>query len=70
VAELKKLLMALKRHYGSPALPVATGPFELVILENACYLLPEARRTEVFATLQERVGMSAEAIWKAPRTCC
>ena len=67
MAELKQLLMALERHYGRPAMPVAKGPFELVIWENACYLLPEVRRAEVFATLRERVGINAEAIWKAPQ---
>jgi endonuclease III len=35
--------------------------------ENACYLLPDARRREVFEGLRDRVGMDAEAIWKADR---
>jgi len=64
--ELKKILAALERHYGRPELPPAKGPFELVLWENACYLLPDERRAEVFAALRQRVGLTAEAIWKAP----
>lgn len=67
MAELKKLVARLERHYGKPQLPPAKGPFELVLWENACYLLPDERRREVFEGLRERVGINAEAIWKADR---
>jgi len=63
--DLRKILAALERHYGPPEMPPARGPFELVIWENACYLLPDERRAEVFAGLRERVGLTAESIWKA-----
>ena len=52
----------LKRHYGVPQAPPAKGPFELVLWENACYLLPDERRGEVFEALRERVGLTATAI--------
>ena len=65
--DFKKLAARLKRHYGEPNLPPATGPFELVLWENACYLLPDARRAAVFEGLRQRVGLSADAIWKADR---
>ena len=55
----------LKRHYGDPPLPPARGPFELVMWENACYLLPDERRAEVFEGLRTRVGLKPEAILKA-----
>lgn len=65
--ELKKLLARLKRHHGEPELPPAKGPFELVMWENACYLLPDERRAAVFEGLRTQVGMTPEAIWKAPQ---
>src|SRR5581483_1941085 len=65
--ELTKLLAVLKRHYGPPELPPAKGPFELVLWENACYLLPDTRRAAVFHGLREQVGLNADAIWKADK---
>ena len=56
----------LKRHYGAPEAPPAKGPFELVVWENACYLLPDERRREVIEALREQVGLSAKAIDAAP----
>jgi endonuclease III len=60
--ELKKIIAALKRRYGAPKLPPAKGPFELVLWENACYLLPDERRAEVFEGLQKQVGLTPKAI--------
>lgn len=65
--ELTKVLAHLYRRYGEPELPPARGPFELVIWENACYLLPDSRRKAVFEGLRQRVGLSADAIWQADR---
>jgi endonuclease III len=55
-------IAVLKRHYGTPATPRANGPFELVIWENACYLLPDERRLEVFEALRAQVGLTAAAM--------
>ncbi len=63
--ELKTLLARLQRRYGKPDLPPAKGPFELVLWENACYLLPDSRRREVFEALRDRVGLNPDAIWQA-----
>jgi endonuclease III len=65
--DFKKLIACLERHHGAPALPPAKGPFELVLWENACYLLPDERRAEVFEGLRTQVGLTPEAIWKAPQ---
>jgi endonuclease-3 len=65
--DLKRLLSTLERHHGKPPLPPAKGPFELVIWENACYLLPDERRAVVFEGLRAQVGLTPEAIWKAPK---
>src|SRR6476469_3001238 len=65
MAELKQIIARLKRTYGPPKLPPARGPFELVMWENACYLLPDERRAAVFEGLRERIGLNARAILKA-----
>jgi endonuclease-3 len=62
---LKKLIAVLQRHYGQPKVPPAKGPFELVMWENACYLLPDERRAAVFEGLRQQVGLNASAILKA-----
>jgi endonuclease-3 len=61
-----EIIERLRHYYGPPAAPPAQGPFELVIWENACYLLPDERRREVFQTLREKVGLNAAAIDAAP----
>ena len=65
--DLKKLIARLRRHYGEPNLPPARGPFELVMWENACYLLPDERRAAVFEGLRTQVGVNASAILKADK---
>jgi endonuclease-3 len=67
VAAFKQLIADLKRHYGEPAVPPALGPFELIMWENACYLLPDDRRAAVFDGLKTLVGLTPEAISNAPR---
>lgn len=62
-----RILQQLRRHYGEPAAPRARGPFELVLWENACYLLSDERRLEVFEALRDQVGLTAEAIDAAPK---
>src|ERR1041385_8951245 len=64
--DLKKLIVSLQKRYGAPELPPARGPFELVMWENACYLLPDTRRAEVIEAVKRQVGMTATAISKAP----
>jgi len=61
------VLATLERRYSRPELPPARGPFELVLWENACYLLPDERRAEVFDGLRHAVGLNAGSIWKAPQ---
>ena len=60
--EFNQLMIRLKREYGEPVAPPAKGPFELVMWENACYLLPDDRRLEVFEALRHQVGMNAASI--------
>jgi endonuclease-3 len=66
VLSFRKLIERLQKQYSEPAQPPALGPFELVLWENACYLLPDERRREVFESLREQVGLTAKAIAAAP----
>jgi len=66
VLSFGKLIERLQKQYGEPALPPAHGPFELVLWENACYLLPDERRQEVFEALRKQVGLTAKKIADAP----
>jgi endonuclease-3 len=67
VPDLQKLIARLQEHYGPPELPPARGAFELVLWENACYLLPDDRRAAVFEGLRAQVGLTPAAILQAPR---
>jgi endonuclease-3 len=61
-----KTIAQLKQLYGEPKGPPAHTPFELIIWENACYLLSDERRLEVFESLRKGVGLNAAAILRAP----
>lgn len=63
--EFNQLMIRLKREYGEPMAPPAKGPFEFVMWENACYLLPDDRRLEVFEALRHQVGLNAASIQSA-----
>ncbi len=65
MSEFRKLVARLKRYYGNPETPPAQGPFELVLWENACYLLSDERRAEVFEGLRREVGLDPHKIWSA-----
>jgi endonuclease III len=62
MVKLAKLVSRLAKEYGEPKPLPARGPFELVMWENACYLLPDERRAMVFQMLRDQVGMNAGAI--------
>jgi endonuclease-3 len=63
--DLERVIAVLKRRYGEPKPPPAKGPFQLVLWENACYLLSDQRRAAVFDGLRQQVGFNASAIWNA-----
>jgi len=66
MSDLLKIVTRLERYYGSQALPPAQGPFELVLWENVCYLLPDERRAQVFQALRKQLGLAPRAILDAP----
>lgn len=63
--DLTRLVERLAVHYGEPQRPPAMGPFELVLWENAGYLIPDERRVEVFSEMRTRVGLTPRAILDA-----
>lgn len=67
MTDFRKLIAHLQKHYGAPELPPARGSFELVLWENACYLLPDHRRAAVFEGLRAQAGLTPDAILQAPR---
>jgi endonuclease III len=67
MSKFTRIIQQLKKYYGEPEVPPARGPFELILWENACYLLPDGRRLEVFNTLRDQVGLNPSAIDAAPQ---
>ncbi len=63
---LRSALGKLAKHYGPPAAPLPSGPFELILWENVAYLADEERRAEAFALLKKRVGTTPGQILDAP----
>ena len=65
--KLKATVAALEKLYGKPAPFPSNDPWELILRENASYLVDDATRREVFRSLKARIGVSPEAILDAPR---
>lgn len=64
--KLKDVVAALRRLYGEPKPFFSSDAWELVLHENAAYLVDDATRAEVFRSLKSRIGLSPEAILGAP----
>jgi endonuclease III len=58
---LRDVAKALRDVYGDVAVEI-TDPFEMVLLENAAYLVDDARRIATFRALKAAIGTSPEAI--------
>lgn len=62
---LSAFLAKLKRFYGDVPLPEPRDPFELIVWENAAYLVEDERRSQVFENLNERIGVEPAALLAA-----
>ena len=62
---LPKIISQLAAHYGNPQPPIATDPFELILLENVAYLVSDDRRAEAFKTLRKNAGVKPHEILAA-----
>jgi endonuclease III len=61
----KTILQKLRSHYGPPAPPKITDPFELILWENVAYLVDDVRREQVFDELRNTVGLRPNEIFNA-----
>jgi endonuclease-3 len=55
----------LRAHYGPPTGPGLSDPFALLLWEQVAYLVDDERRMHAFRLLEERVGLTPQAILKA-----
>jgi endonuclease III len=60
-------LDALEKHYGAPRRVAIRDPFEQILAENASYLVDDATRARVFASLKKKIGTTPRRILAAPR---
>ena len=60
-------LDALEALHGPPAKPLPKRPLDWVWWENVAYLVADDRRAEAYRSLSKRVGLTAEAVQRAPR---
>jgi endonuclease III len=64
--KLKATVAALEKLYGKAAPFPSNDPWELIVRENASYLVDDTTREEVFSSLKAHIGVSPEAILGAP----
>lgn len=64
--KLEPILDALEAMHGPPPEPLARDPFAVVLLENVAYLVPDARRAELFLELKKKVGLTPQKVLAAP----
>jgi endonuclease-3 len=53
---LAQVVQQLQTHYGPPKVPRLSGPWEMVLWENAAYLADDDRRRDAFLALKRRIG--------------
>ncbi len=63
---LRVIVDRLETCYGPPEPLKTTHPLEIILLETAAYLAPDARREAAFDALRKRVGTRPEHILAAP----
>jgi len=63
--QLLKILDQLEKFYGTPEPPPAHNAFELILWENAGYLIDDPKRHFAFSELKRRIGLTPEAILDA-----
>lgn len=63
---LRAQVARLRELYGEPEPPLTTDPFEMVVWENAAYLVDDERRRMVFELLRDKVGLEPERLLAVP----
>jgi endonuclease III len=64
-SSLSQVLDQLQAYYGRPRVPKLHGPWEMVLWENAAYLVDDDRRRQAFQTLKKRIGTEPGQILSA-----
>lgn len=64
--KLREVISALEASAGKAAPFPSKDPWELILRENAAYLVDDAVRDEVFRSLKKEIGLTPEAILGAP----
>ncbi|HKV38362.1 MAG TPA: hypothetical protein VJX67_04050 [Blastocatellia bacterium] len=64
-SDFQKRIAVLEKHYGRPDPPAVTDPFEMILLENAAYLVSDERRLIAFERLKSDIGTSPTDILTA-----
>lgn len=67
-AKLARVLAGLKAAYGPVAPPPAGTAFGLILWEKVAYLATDTKRLAAFRALEQRVGLTPQAILAAPRS--
>ena len=55
---LGDVVKSLRKHYGAPQIPEPRDPFGIILWENAAYLVDDARRAQVYGSLEKDVGLA------------
>jgi endonuclease III len=63
---LPEVVTRLEAHYGKTRPPKLTGPWEMILWENAAYLADDDRRQQAFQVLKKQVGIKPAQILSAP----
>lgn len=63
---LQEIVAGLEKLYGKPAPFPTSDPWELILRENAAYLVDDATRDDVFRSLKSRVGLSPDVLLGVP----
>jgi endonuclease III len=63
---LHYIVARLQTHHGRPRPPQLTDPLDLILFENAAYLLDDERRAAAFQALRDQVGTRPIDILSAP----
>ena len=61
----RSTIVALRRRYGKPPVPVSRDPFQLILWEHVAYLAPDPQRRLAFETLRDQVGLAPAKILAA-----
>jgi endonuclease-3 len=64
-APLREVIAALRKRHGAPRRPPTADAFELILWENAAYIVDDDRRDATFASLKRSIGTAPERILAA-----